>query len=89
MKATKKQIAQVTEVAIQMNHNVEQALHTLNNCSKSIFDAIGAVGVVESSIRANSKHFVDTLALAQKANKLDVSIGSLMTNEQRVANWAI
>ena len=50
MKATKKQTAEVTAIAIEMNHSVELALRTLSNCSKSIYDAIGAKGVVESSI---------------------------------------
>jgi len=49
MKATKKQTAEVTAIAIEMNHSVEKALFTLSNCSKSIYDAIGAKGVVESS----------------------------------------
>ena len=89
MKATKKQIKEVTVIAIEMNHPVEMALSTLANCSKSIYDAIGAKGVIESSIRSNSKHFVDTIKLAKIANKKDVSIGSLMTDEERVANWAI
>ena len=89
MKATKKQIAEVTEVSNQMGANVEQSLHALSNCSKSIYDAIGAKGVVKSAIRANSKHFVNTLDLAKVANRLDVSISSLMTDEQRVANWSM
>jgi len=54
MKATKKQTAEVTAIAIEMNHSVEKALQTLSNCSKSIYDAIGAKGVVESSISANN-----------------------------------
>lgn len=89
MKATKKQTEQVKAIAIEMNHSVEKALSTLSNCSKSIYDAIGAKGVVESSIRANSVHFVDTMKLAQIANKKDVNIASLMTDEQKVDNWAI
>ena len=88
MKATKRQIAEVTEIANEMNFSSEKAIHTLLNCSLSIYKAIGARGVVESSIRANSKHFVDTLELAKKANRMDVSISSLMTTEQKAANWA-
>ena len=87
MKATKKQIAEVSKIANEMNHPVEQALHTLTNCSASIYAAIGAKGVVESSIRANSKNFVNTFALAKIANRMDVAIGELMTDEQKVANW--
>ncbi len=49
MKATKKQTSEVTAIAIEMNLSVEKALFTLSNCSKSIYDAIGAKGVVESS----------------------------------------
>ena len=86
MKATKKQITEVTNVANEMNCNIEQALSTLANCSKSIYDAIGAKGVVESAIRAHSKHFVDTLALAKKADRLDVSISSLMSDEEYSVN---
>jgi hypothetical protein len=54
MKATKKQTAAVTEIAISMNFSVEKALSTLSNCSKSIYDAIGAKGVVEAAISAHS-----------------------------------
>lgn len=86
MKPTKKQIAEVTAVATEMNHPVSLAIHTLNNCSSSIYKAIGAKGVVESSIRANSEHFVDTLKLAKLANKLGVSIRELMTPEQIAVN---
>ena len=89
MKATKKQIQEVTTAAKKMNFSSELALHTLSNCSLSIYKAIGAHGVVESSIRANSKHFVDTLSLAKEANRKDVSISYLMTDEEKVANWAI
>ena len=89
MKATKKQIADVNAKANELNFSVELALNTLSNCSKSIYDVIGAEGVVKSSIRANSEHFVNTLDLAKKAAKLDVSIGSLMTDEQRIANYVI
>lgn len=87
MKATKKQIAEVTAIATQMNFPVDLALQTLSGCSKSIYDAIGAEGVVKSSIRANSEHFVNTLDLAKKASRLGVAIGELMTDEQKVANY--
>jgi len=87
MKATKKQIEEVTAIATEMNFSADLAIKTLQTCSLSIYKVIGAKGVVESSIRANSKHFVDTLELAKKANKMDVSIESLMTPEQRGANW--
>lgn len=86
MKPTKKQIAEVTAIATEMNHPVVLALHTLNNCSASIYNAIGAKGVVESSIRANSEHFVDTLKLAKLANKLGVGINELMTQQQIAVN---
>ena len=87
MKATKKQLEEVKAMAIEMNFSTDLAIKTLQNCSLSIYKAIGAKGVVESSIRTNSKNFVDTLELAKKANRMDVSIESLMTPEQRGANW--
>jgi hypothetical protein len=69
MKATKKQTAQITEIAIEMNYSVEKALSTLSNCSKSIYDAIGAKGVVESSISANNyKGSAATLKASQNSN---------------------
>lgn len=55
MKATKKQTQEVTRMAIEMGHNVSKALYTLSQCSKSIYDAIGAKGVVESSIEVRNK----------------------------------
>lgn len=82
MKATKKQIADVTRMAEEMNFSVEKALITLSQSSLSIYKAIGAKGVVESSIYANSKHFVNTLALADKADKRGCTISDLMTPEQ-------
>lgn len=67
LKATKKQKPEV--IAIEMNHSVEKALSTLSNCSKSIYDAIGAKGVVESSISANNyKGNVDTFRASQNTN---------------------
>jgi predicted DNA-binding ribbon-helix-helix protein len=89
MKATKKQIAEVTRIANEMNFSVEKALDTLMSCSASIYQAIGAEGVIESAIRVHSEHFVNTLELAKIANRRDVSIASLMTDEQRIANWAM
>lgn len=69
MKATKKQTAEVTAVAIEMNHSVELALRTLSNCSKSIYDAIGAKGIVESSISvSNSKVSAYALKMSQNTN---------------------
>lgn len=69
MKATKKQVSEVTSVAISMNHSVEKALLTLSNCSKSIYDAIGAKGVVESSISANNnKVSAASLKASQNTN---------------------
>jgi hypothetical protein len=69
MKATKKQTAQITAIAIEMNYSVEKALSTLSNCSKSIYDAIGAKGVVESSISANNyKGSAATLKASQNSN---------------------
>ncbi len=55
MKATKKQIEEVTRVAKEMNYSVEKALSTLSKCSKSIYDAIGAKGVVEASMKAQER----------------------------------
>lgn len=86
MKATKKQIAEVTKIANELGFSVEMSIKTLENTSASIYKAIGAVGVVESSMRANSKYFVDTLSLAKEANKKDVSIASLMTEEEKAIN---
>jgi hypothetical protein len=86
MKATKKQIAEVTEIANEMNCEINYALSTLANCSLSIYKVIGSKGVVESAIRAHSKHFVDTMKLAVIADKMDVSVASLMTDEQYIAN---
>jgi hypothetical protein len=69
MKATKKQTAEITAIAIEMNYSVEKALSTLSNCSKSIYDAIGAKGVVESSISANNyKGSAATLKASQNSN---------------------
>lgn len=61
------------------------SIKTLENTSASIYKAIGAVGVVESSMRANSKYFVDTLSLAKEANKR-CSIASLMTEKEKAIN---
>ena len=55
MKATKKQIAEVTAEAIKQGYNVDSALRTLNACSLSIYKAIGAEGVVRSSARAKEE----------------------------------
>lgn len=51
MKATKKQIAEITAKAIEMNCDVELALSIIPLTSKSVYDAIGAVGVVETAIK--------------------------------------
>ena len=55
MKATKSQIAEVTAKAIEMNVDVNQAIATLSRTSLSIYNAIGAQGVVEASAKANTK----------------------------------
>jgi len=89
MKATKKQIAEVTAAANEMNFSIELALDTLSFCSLSIYKTIGAKGVVESAMRANSSDFVDTIRLQAKADKMGVDINSLMTTEQQVANWTL
>jgi hypothetical protein len=69
MKATKKQTTEVTAIAIEMNHSVEMALRTLSNCSKSIYDVIGAKGVVESSIATkNSPYTAYELKASQNTN---------------------
>jgi hypothetical protein len=86
MKATKKQIAEVTRAAEEMNFSAKLAVHTLANCSTSIYNAIGAKGVVESSMRANSKYFVDTLELAKRASRMDVGISELMTPQEIAVN---
>ena len=51
MKATKKQIAEITAKAIEMGCDVELALSILPLTSKSVYDAIGAKGVVETAIK--------------------------------------
>lgn len=75
MKATKKQISEVTAVAIEMNHSVELALRTLSNCSKSIYDAIGSKGIVESSISvSNCKVSASSLMFSQNTtNPLNIN----------------
>ena len=55
MKATKSQIAEVTAKAIEINVDVNQALATLSKTSALIYKAIGAQGVVEASVKANTK----------------------------------
>jgi hypothetical protein len=55
MKASKSQIAEITTVANQMNVSMSQVLNTLANCSVSIYNVIGAKGLVESSIKANTR----------------------------------
>ena len=54
MKATKTQIAQITEAAIANNVNVESALSHLEKCSASIFKAIGINGVIEAAKKTSS-----------------------------------
>jgi hypothetical protein len=73
MKATKKQITEVTEKANEMNFSVELALNTLLRSSVSIYNAIGATGIVESSMNANAAKFVDTLELAKRNNPIYIS----------------
>jgi prefoldin subunit 5 len=55
MKATKKQIAEITAVANQMGVKAESALATLNNVSASIYKVIGAKGVVETCVESAAK----------------------------------
>ena len=86
MNATKKQIAEVTRVAEEMNFSSVLAISTLLKCSASIYSVIGAKGIVESSMRANSKYFVNTLELAKRANKASVAISELMTPEEIAIN---
>ena len=73
MKATKKQIAEVSRIAKEMNFSVELALNTLSNCSSSIYNAVGATGIVESSMRANADNFVDTLEIAKRNDPVYIS----------------
>ena len=86
MKATKKQIAEVTEVAKQMNVNVEDALSTLNNVSASIYKVIGAKGVVETCVEAAAKRrdaaiggfrftAADVLSASDKALLISINTG--------------
>lgn len=86
MKATKKQIAEVTEIANQMNVSVENALSTLSNCSLSIYKVIGAKGVVEASVEAAAKRkaaatggflftAADVLSSSEKALLISINTG--------------
>lgn len=86
MKATKKQIAEVTAVAIEVGVNVAEALKTLSLASASIYKAIGAKGVVRTTKRVLSPDYVDTMELARKASKLGVNVSELMTAKQISAN---
>lgn len=73
MKATKKQIEAVTAEATKRNFSVEYALNTLNNCSKSIYDVIGAEGVVESSMNTHNANHVDVLQSVKYSNSNYIS----------------
>ncbi len=68
MKATKKQITEVTAIANDFDFSVEFALSTLSNCSASIYKVIGAIGVVESAMKAHSVNFFDRLDYLKKHN---------------------
>lgn len=54
MTPTKKQIAEVTEAAIANNVNVDAAIKHLNNCSLSIFKAIGVAGIISATKKSAS-----------------------------------
>ena len=73
MKATKKQIQEVTIEANNAGFSVEKALHTLSNCSLAMYKILGAKEIVESSIRANSDDFVDTLEQTKKSQAVYIS----------------
>jgi predicted deacylase len=55
MKATKKQIAEVTAKAIEMNADVNACLATLERTSLAMFNVIGAQGIVEASEKSREK----------------------------------
>jgi hypothetical protein len=55
MKATHKQKKEVIEIAVVMGVPTLQVLNTLRLCSLSIYNVIGAKGLVESSIKANTR----------------------------------
>jgi hypothetical protein len=55
MKATKKQIEEVTAKAIEMGADVNNALSTLAKTSAVIYKSIGAQGVVEASVKAHTR----------------------------------
>jgi len=55
MKATRKIKEEIEKAANEAGFSVEKALKTLANCSPSIYKAIGAAGVVRSSIQVNSR----------------------------------
>lgn len=48
MKATKKQIVEIIEAAAEKNLNINAVLAMLENCSPSIFKAIGAYGFISA-----------------------------------------
>ena len=49
MKATKKQIAEVTAKAIEMNVDVDLAISMLAECSAAMYKVMGAEGVVKGA----------------------------------------
>jgi len=92
MKATKKQISEVTAAAIEMNVPVANALTTLSNCSASIYACIGAKGVVESAAKvandlavANkggiSFAYCGIVKVSEKAYLLSIPMGTGMTEK--------
>ena len=56
MKATRKIKEEIEKAANEAGFSVESALETLSNCSPSIYKAIGAAGVVRSSMQTAQKN---------------------------------
>ena len=61
MTPTKKQIAEVTALATSRGLNVEKALKLFDNCSASIYKAIGAEGLLESFVEVEEIKRADKL----------------------------
>lgn len=53
MKATKKQIADVTEIAAEKGLNINKVLAMFDNCSTATFKTIGAEGFVNCFAKAS------------------------------------
>lgn len=59
MKATKKQISEVTRIANERGYNVTETLASLERVSKGIFDVIGIEGFFETLAEVAAKKEVE------------------------------